>query len=64
MNYLTTLHAATSVNLSQDRIRTLCVQGLIPGAIKVGKAWLVPRNFTITRSGTRGPQSTITGNQK
>lgn len=64
MSYLTTIQAAMTVNLSQDRIRTLCVKGLIPGAVKIGKAWLVPRNFSITRSGSRGPKSTITGNQQ
>ena len=64
MTYLTTLQAAASVGLSQDRIRALCCKGLIPGAVKVGKAWLVPTNFRITRTGTRGPRSTITGAAK
>lgn len=61
MTYLTTLQAASAAGLSQDRIRALCVAGLIEGAFKVGKAWLVPKHFTITRSGTRGPKSTKTG---
>lgn len=69
MNYLTTLQAAASVGLSQDRIRVLCVNGLIPGAVKVAKTWLVPKDFKITRNGTRGPRpapgpkSSITGNR-
>lgn len=61
MTYLTTLQAATAAGLSQDRVRALCVAGLIEGATKVGKAWLIPHDFSITRSGTRGPKSTKTG---
>ena len=56
MKYIGTLAAAHSAGLSQDRIRTLCCKGLIPGATKVGKAWLVPNNFKITRNGSRGPR--------
>lgn len=67
MKYIGTLAASHAVGLSQDRIRVLCTEGLIPGATKVGKAWLVPNNFTITRNGSRGPRpapgpkSAITG---
>jgi hypothetical protein len=64
MNYLSTLEAATAAGLSQDRIRALVVKGLIPGAVKVGKTWLVPRNFRIIRNGKHGPKSTITGPQQ
>lgn len=63
MIYIGTLAAAHSAGLSQDRIRVLCCNGLIHGAVKVGKAWLVPTNFRITRSGTRGPRSAITGSK-
>lgn len=63
MKYIGTLAAAHAVGLSQDRIRTLCCKGLIPGVTKIGKAWLVPVNFRITRTGTRGPKSSITGNR-
>ena len=64
MKYIGTLQAAMQVSLSQDRIRVLCSKGLIPGATLIGKAWLIPANFTITRNGTRGPKSTITGNYR
>ena len=64
MEYIGTLTASIQAGLSQERIRALVVKGLIPGAIKIGKAWIIPADFVITRSGTRGPQSTITGNQK
>ena len=63
MIYVGTLSASRSVGLSQDRIRLLCVQGRIPGAIKFGKAWLLPKHFKIIRNGSRGPKSSITGNK-
>lgn len=61
MKYLSTLSAGTQAGLSSDRIRVLAVKGRIHGAMKVGKAWLIPHNFTIIRDGTRGPKSTKTG---
>ena len=64
MKYIGTLSASHSAGLSQDRIRTLCCKGLIQGAMKIGKAWVVPVNFRITRTGTRGPKSSITGPKK
>ena len=64
MKYIGTLKAAMAVGLSQDRIRVLCTKGLIPGAMKYGKTWVVPDKFTITRNGTRGPKSTITGTKR
>jgi hypothetical protein len=62
MTYISTLHAATSVGLSRDRIRVFCATGRIPGAVKIGKTWLVPKKFKILRSGKHGPSSAITGN--
>lgn len=64
MKYISTLQAAMEVGLSQDRIRVLCVKGLIPDAMKVSRNWLVPKDFSITRTGTRGPKSIITGSKK
>lgn len=61
MKYISTLQASFQAGLSQDRIRALVVNGKIHGAVKVGKAWLIPNDFSITRSGTRGPKSTKTG---
>lgn len=61
MKYISTLQASFQAGLSQDRIRALTVKGLIPGAMKVGKAWLIPKDFTITRNGTKGPKSDNTG---
>lgn len=64
MTYLTTTQASQAVGLSHQRIRALCGKGLIPGAVKVGKSWIIPAKFSITRSGNRGPKSNITGSQQ
>lgn len=64
MTYLTATQAGQAVGLSHQRIRALCSKGLIAGAMKVGKGWIIPAKFSITRNGRHGPQSTITGNQK
>ena len=57
MKLLTTAQAGAAVGLSEQRIRALCAHDpcLIPGATKVGRAWLIPTGFHIVRSGTRGP---------
>lgn len=61
MKYISTLSAGTQAGLSQNRISVLAAEGRIHGAMKVGKAWLIPHNFSIIRNGTRGPKSTKTG---
>lgn len=62
MTYLTATQAGQAVGLSRQRICALCGKGLIPGAVKVGKGWIIPAKFSITRNGSRGPQSTKKGN--
>ena len=47
MTYLTTVQAAAAANLSEQRIRVLCAEGRITGAMKIGKAWLIPAKFKI-----------------
>lgn len=60
MNYLT--QAGIAVALSGQRIRALSIDGLVPGAVKVGNGWIILAQFSITRNGSRGPQSSINGN--
>ncbi len=50
MTYLTTVQAAAAACLSEQRIRVLCAEGRIAGAMKIGKAWLIPAKFKITPS--------------
>lgn len=40
--YLTLAEAAVQLGLSDSRVRLLCKQGRIAGAVKLGRAWLLP----------------------
>ena len=42
MDYLTTRQAAEKWGISQRRVRTLCEQGKISGAIRAGKSYSIP----------------------
>lgn len=42
MEYSTTTEIAKRWNISSRRVRTLCMEGSIDGAIKKGKMWLIP----------------------
>ena len=41
-NYLTIAEVAQEVNLSQNHVTRLCREGKFAGAVKVGRAWLIP----------------------
>lgn len=42
MEYLSITQTSQKWNLSVRRIQTLCVEGRIPGATKIGSYWAVP----------------------
>lgn len=42
MGCLSISHIAEKRKISQRRIRILCVEGRIPGAIKMGAYWPIP----------------------
>lgn len=42
MEYLTTVEMSEKWNITSRRMGVLCSEGRIEGAIKKGKAWLVP----------------------
>ena len=42
MNYYTASELAEICNISSKRIRVLCNEGRIAGAIKKGTQWLIP----------------------
>ena len=44
MEYLSISQTAEKWGIKQRRIRTLCSEGRIPGACKVGAYWLIPEN--------------------
>ena len=43
MEYITVKEAAKKWNLSERRLQTMCNEGLIPGVMKFGHAWAIPR---------------------
>lgn len=42
--YMSTKEAAERWGISARRVRTLCIEGKIPGAFKKGKLWMIPIN--------------------
>ena len=44
MEYLSISQTAQKWSLSTRRIRTLCIEGRIPGAFKMGAYWSVPED--------------------
>ena len=44
MDYMTITEASKKWEISNRRIQTLCVQGRIPGAERLGYCWLLPQN--------------------
>lgn len=42
MKLLSATQAAEALHLDRSRIKVLCVQGRIKGAIKVGANWAIP----------------------
>jgi hypothetical protein len=55
---ITANEAATAYKVCANRIRRLCRDGRIPGAVKKGNQWLLPVNLTVT-PGRAGPTLTL-----
>ena len=43
-DYITLKEAANNWEICERRIRTLCVEGRIEGAEKIGPIWTIPQN--------------------
>ena len=44
MDYLSIKDTATKWGLSRRRVQTLCANGRIPGAERIGAVWIVPKD--------------------
>lgn len=44
MNYITIREAAEKWELSIRRVQAMCVDGRIPGVLKFGKEWAIPKD--------------------
>lgn len=42
-SYIDSPEAARMLNISDSRIRRLCLDGRFEGAIKAGKSWIIPK---------------------
>ena len=56
-DYIDSVEAARLLEVTDARIRRLCLDGRFQGAIKAGKSWLIPKiaveNFTRLRPGLK-----------
>ena len=43
-NYLTIKEVAEKWNLTTRRVQKMCADGLIPGVIRFGRAWAIPKD--------------------
>lgn len=53
----TVAEAAAELGVSERRVRTLCSEGRIIGARRVGRDWVIPRPIRVL-PGERGPRAT------
>ena len=53
LNYIGTSEAGKLTGLCPDYIKELCRKGKIPGAQKVGRQWMIPREQIETRIKTK-----------
>ena len=44
MEYLSVRQIAETWEISRRRVQTLCTEGRIPGAMRVGSYWAIPAN--------------------
>lgn len=44
MEYMTINEAAEKWELSIRRVQVICSEGKVPGVVKFGKAWAIPKN--------------------
>jgi hypothetical protein len=54
MEYLTAAEIAEIWGMSSRRVRILCHEGRVEGAIMKGSIWLIPQNTSKPNQNTRG----------
>jgi excisionase family DNA binding protein len=47
--------AAAILNVTRRRVQVLCAEGRIPGAMRIGGTWLLPRNFKVLPGSAGAP---------
>ena len=51
MDYMTTKEAAEKWAITPRRVQVLCAQGKIPGAVRFGVTWAIPKDATKPKDG-------------
>jgi len=44
LDWITPLQASKNWGITERRVQSLCSKGKIPGAVKLSKVWLIPKN--------------------
>ena len=44
LNWITPLQAAERWKITERQVQSLCLQGKIPGVVKLSKIWLIPKD--------------------
>lgn len=53
MDYMTAKEAAEKWAITPRRVQVLCAQGKIPGAVRFGVTWAIPKDAVKTKDGRR-----------
>lgn len=51
MNYITTKEIAEKWGISDRRVLQYCNAGRVPGAVKMGNTWIIPKNAEKPKDG-------------
>ncbi len=51
MDYMTAKEAAKKWEITPRRVQVLCAQGKIPGAVRFGVAWAIPKDAVKPKDG-------------
>ncbi len=55
MKYISAADAATKLNISLRRLQQQCAEGIIPGARKEGRRWIIPEDAIHNRESVKRP---------
>lgn len=59
MDIMTTKEASELWGISQRRVAILCEEGRIPGVMKAGRTWLLPKEATKPMDARRSSHASI-----
>ena len=51
MDYITAREASKKWGITQRRVQVLCTQGKVPGAVRFGNTWAIPKDTVKPKDG-------------